>query len=146
MSALQLEAYLSILVSANTELTLWSESAKHCTFSAKVMKGTLMLPLSTLDIQLPLSKLICLLLCCLPHTYNCDAVPTSCTESVFSYYGYVQHDIGTLADSSCCCVVALYSRTLLTIWANSLSCPWFPAVSATALLHCIFILMVALAF
>lgn len=109
-------------VSVHTELTLWPESAKPCTFSAEVMEGTLMLPLPTLDTRPPLPKLFWHLSCSLPHSHNCG-IPPSSTDRLFSCHGYIQHAIGTSAGFFCHCVVALYSWPLQCIWTNSQSCP-----------------------
>lgn len=106
-------------VSVHTELTLWPESAKPWTFSAKVMKGTLMLPLPTLDIWLPLPKLFWHLSSCLPHAHNCDIPPSI---PLFSCHGYIQHGIGTSAGPFCHCVAALYRWQLQCICTNSQSC------------------------
>lgn len=107
-------------VSVHTELTLWPESAKPCTFSAKVMEGTLMLPLPTVGIRLPLPKLFWHLSCCLSHAHNCDIPPSI---PLFSCHGYIQLGIGTSAGPFCHCVVALFSWPLQCIWTNSQSCP-----------------------
>lgn len=132
-------------VSLHTELTLWPESAKPCTFSAKIMEYTTMLPLPTLNIRLPLPKLLWHFSHCLLHAYSCDISPSS-TNPLFSSHGYIQHAIGTLAGSFCYCVVALYSWSLWCIWRDSQSCPQIADVSVSALFSYFFMLMVALAF